>query len=243
MEVRHFLWCMAPVVVLGGVFIFRSLNFWETTPLDGRLAFQKKTIRACLAFIVPAYLALFLGLPLFNFFIKINVSPVHMRVAEFSDINSPRGGVLMPKDLSADLNATIHFIESRTDPKEFIFDMTGSFFYFLTDRRNPIKWGHFYAGFLSERDIQEIEHTLDNLRPSIVVTSTAGDLRLSSAYPELYRHINSRYKPLENFGRYRILSLCGKDIVKDDKLGKIRDINPAVQGRDRCVSEAPGIIK
>jgi hypothetical protein len=84
--------------------------------------------------------------------------------------------------------------------------MTGSYFYFLSDRRNPTKWGHFsFPAFFSQEDLQEIEFDLETAKPKVMVFSKEAERRFYTYYPGLYRYIRNRYKPAGFFGEYGVL--------------------------------------
>jgi hypothetical protein len=207
MDIYHLIWISAPVMVLGGIFIFRSLEMWESKSNRVFTTCWQKTARCCPTLIIPLFVALFFGLPILNLFVRINTSPFQVRIAEFSDINSDRAGILMPEPRATSISEVVGFIESQTAPDEFVFDMTGSFFHFLADRRNPTPWPAFTPSFISPQDIDEIKRDLETLGPRIAVTSTVADWWLSSNFPDLYRFIYSRYEPVRLFGKYAVLVL------------------------------------
>ncbi|MBI4832466.1 MAG: hypothetical protein HY801_13145, partial [Candidatus Lindowbacteria bacterium] len=159
-HIYHFMWGLTPAIMLGGYFIFRSLKFWESDRNAVPAPWQKP-LRTFSFLAFPVYFTLFLALPIVDYFIDISASPFRIRISQFSDISGRRGGIFMAKSRASDLSAVIDFIGSHTRPGDYIFDMTGSFFYFLTDRRNPTGWESLYGGVLYLEDVGEIRRRLD----------------------------------------------------------------------------------
>ncbi|MBI5116003.1 glycosyltransferase family 39 protein [Candidatus Poribacteria bacterium] len=207
MDIYHLIWPLAPVVALGATFLFRSLEFWKTKTPDGFAERRQKTVRCLSVLIVPLFMGLFFGLPIFKYFVKAGKTPFQVTINGFSPIRSRRGGILMPERRADDINNVVDFVQSSTSPGKTIFDMTGSLFYFLADRHNPIRWAYLQPDFFSPEEIEDVRRTIESLRPRLVVTSSVAEWNISANYPVLYSFIYAKYKPLRTFGEYQVLSL------------------------------------
>ncbi|MBI4833016.1 MAG: glycosyltransferase family 39 protein [Candidatus Lindowbacteria bacterium] len=199
-EIYHLIWIMPPIALLGAVFLHRSIGFWNADAV-----YWRKIPAYCLAMIVPIFFALFFCLPIFRFFVEVDVNPLRARLNEFSDIGTRRGGVLMPKRRADSIRAVVNFVEANTEREDYVLDMTGSLFNFLADRRNPTRWGIFYRGLLSPNDVQRITYDLDATRPRAIVNSTWGEYTFYNFYRGLYWHFYSNYEPTQTFLEYQVM--------------------------------------
>lgn len=207
MELYHLIWIMAPVTILGGVLLFRAAEFWNISG-NSFLPGWRTVMKSLSLILIPLFVGVFFGMPMFRYFFEVDASPFAIRPRRFADINSNRAGILMPAERANAISEIVQCIEANTRPDDFIFDMTGSFFYFLANRRNPTKWGHFaFPRFFSQHDIQEIKFDLEATTPKAVVISYEAEKRFTSAYPELYRYIRRRYRPAKCSGEYCVLLL------------------------------------
>ncbi|GAB4343217.1 MAG: hypothetical protein Kow0099_21500 [Candidatus Abyssubacteria bacterium] len=203
-DTLHFIWNMVPVVLLGGVLVYRSVALWRDE-IAACSSVWKSTLRSMSVLPLPLLLLLFFGLPIFNLFVRVQSAPFRVSFTRFADLDSPRAGVLMPEPKAADMNAVIEYINSHTAPDEHMLDVTGSLFYFLTDRPNPVPFGHFVQGFLSHQDMAEALRALETVKPRLAVVSYAADLHLTIHWPYFHRYLNSQYSVVKECGDYRLL--------------------------------------
>ncbi len=202
-DIYHLIWVMPPVMALGSVFLFRSTQYWGVTSANEKASRWLSRIKLVPALVLPCVVGVFFGMPFFTYFFRLQLSPLRVSVREFADIESPRAGVLMPKHRAKAVSVVVNFVTGYSRPEEFIFDMTGSFFYFLADRRSPVRWGHFsFPDFLSEEDVATIIERLKELRPGIIVSSHEADRNFSASYPKLFQYIQTNYKFGANFEEY-----------------------------------------
>jgi hypothetical protein len=201
------MWILPPVLMLAGVLFFRTFQTWK---IGGPFSPSWQNLIKGISLIVfPLYLIILFGFPVFTYFVKIDPSQFRLQLSKFSDIRSARAGILMPAERARMFSGVIGFIQTNTQPTDFIFDMTGSFFYFLSDRRAPTKWGTFmHPRFFSQEVLQEIEFDLETTKPKVVVFSKEAERRFSTFYPNLYHYIRSRYRPAAFFGEYGVLVLA-----------------------------------
>lgn len=206
-DVYHVLWLMPSVMVLGCGLGFLSLQYWERKHRSVLRSWSRYGSLISML-LLAALLFFFFGLPLLTYLVEINPSPLRIHVRQFSDIRSPRAGILMPKHRADALSEVVSFLTHHTESDEYIFDMTGSFFYFLADRPNPTRWCHFsYPQFMTSADVAEILHQLERLKPGIIVSSYEADRNFSLSYPELHRYIRNHYRIMKTSQEYIILVL------------------------------------
>jgi hypothetical protein len=206
MDIYHLIWVFIPVLVLGAYFFSRSLLFWrnESTHLFG--ATSRRCFEAVGFLLLPMLFGVFLALPFFRYFVKIRPSPLRISLSEFSDIESSRAGILMPPRKAADLSGVVHAVTAQSTKDDFIFDMTGSYFNFLADRKCLVRT-NFFPGLATSEDIAEVAMRLLLFKPRIVVTSKEANEVFSCYYPEIYRLVNTRYRPEGSYGPFRVCTL------------------------------------
>ncbi|RJP23500.1 MAG: hypothetical protein C4520_05960 [Candidatus Abyssobacteria bacterium SURF_5] len=202
MEAYHLIWNMIPVVILVLVFLSRSVDFWRKE--QASVFFGDKLLRGISASIVPLFIAAFFGLPMLNFFVKIELFPPHIAPARFDEIDSARAGIVMPEEQAHGMNGALRFIASQTSPDEYILDGTGSLFYFLSDRQNPTGWFYYETVLLTPADIIQYKMSVEQRKPRVAVTSYASEIHLSHSLPEIYEYFLTEYRPIMMSGDYRL---------------------------------------
>ncbi len=203
-DTLHFIWNMVPVALLGGVFVHGSVKLWHNDVASPPPVWHS-TVKFISVLPFPLLLVLFFGLPIFNLFVKVQPAPFQVSLTRFADLDSPRARILMPEHRASDVNAVLGYIASHTAPGEHILDVTGSFFYFLTDRPNPVPFGHFVQGFLSHQDMAEVLKALETAKPRVAIASYASDLHLTLHWPYFHSYIHSQYTVVKDCGDYRVL--------------------------------------
>jgi hypothetical protein len=204
MEIYHLIWVMPPVILLGSLFIYRSVAYWKTGRKLNGGTFLNGVGRLSVL-IIPVYLLYLFCMPLVKSFLLVESGPLRIHIIEQSVLDIPNGKVVMKKVRADSIEEVVHVVESQTQPKDYIFDMTGTFFNFLTERRNPTRWGVYYRGFLSAEDIAQIERDLERTKPKIVVNSSWGERNFYYNYPDLYTYIYRKYSVAETFLEYQIM--------------------------------------
>lgn len=211
MDIYHLIWVFTPVLILGTYFLFRSARFWDNKSADSFGKTSSGWLKAFSTLLFPILFGAFLALPFFKYFIEINRSPFRIARSKFSDIESDRARILMPPQKAADLSDVVRAIESKSSKDDFLFDMTGSYFNFLADRKTPVGGRtNFFPGLSTPQDVAEVEIRLLLLKPRIVVSSIEADKVYSCYYPEIHRMIISRYKPAGSYGPFIVRTLKEK---------------------------------
>jgi hypothetical protein len=88
----------------------------------------------------------------------------------YISVELPGASVLVPPEISETVGGAARYVAERTQPGEPIFVYpTVPLFYYLTDRPNPTRFGHIFAGAISTAEQAEIVLALERSQARYVI--------------------------------------------------------------------------
>lgn len=202
---NHLLWSIQPAFI---ALAYLAYRFW-----DGVLARARgKAGRWGGAAAAVALSSLLVALQLYALVGHFYAVDGGLSRVPYLLLDGERADVYVREDAARELRAVRTAIQARTEANDTIFDTSGSFFYFYTDRRNPTRHDFLWPGFLTAEEIEQLIRDLESRRPALIIgretdEHVSGYSSFAETFPTVAAFIESHYQREVTLGSYVLWSL------------------------------------
>jgi hypothetical protein len=206
-DANHLLWAFQPAFIL---LVFLGSRLSESLRARAGSPAERRLVSLALGGMALALVGLQFSAVVAHF---VTLRPPFARV-EYALVDRERVDVYARPEIAETLRAVSEAIVARSGEGDALFDVSGSFFNFMTGRPNPTRHDAMWPTFLSKKDQRKLIEDLRMHRPAVIVRDEAAEQTpmfqarsVLKAYPTVFEFIGAHYERTLQIGAYRLWEL------------------------------------